>query len=190
MRQNEGAAGVRSRAAPPAAGPGSGSPVRIAGAHRNDRRVLNSSSMRRGLSRTTAQGHWAWQPDCRRAFCWSSKDCLDPGCPIPSGSRWFRTLATPSAFWSWSSGGGSSSPGTPSRSCCRCSSARPGRRRNRCCGSGAGSGRVVHAIVGSTKLSYAAFAGIVSCSEFAFGFLVPALFGNVSGGVTLVAVLS
>ena len=49
---------------------------------------------------------------------------------------------------------------------------------------------LAHVIAGSTEVSYAAFIGIVSWSEFAFGFFVPALLGNIIGGVTLVAVLN
>lgn len=49
---------------------------------------------------------------------------------------------------------------------------------------------LAHVIAGSTEVSYAAYAGLVGWGEFVFGFLVPALLGNIIGGVTLVAVLN
>lgn len=51
-------------------------------------------------------------------------------------------------------------------------------------------GDLAHVIAGSTEVGYAAFAGLVSWSEYALGFLLPALLGNIIGGTTLVAVLN
>ena len=47
-----------------------------------------------------------------------------------------------------------------------------------------------HVIAGSVEVGYAAFAGHVSWSGYGVGFLVPALIGNVIGGVLLVALLN
>ena len=47
-----------------------------------------------------------------------------------------------------------------------------------------------HVIAGSAEVGYAAFADLVSWSEYALGFLIPALIGNVIGGVMLVAFLN
>lgn len=53
-----------------------------------------------------------------------------------------------------------------------------------------GLAELAHVIAGSTEVSYAAFTGLVTWSEFAFAFFVPALLGNIIGGVALVAVLN
>ena len=49
---------------------------------------------------------------------------------------------------------------------------------------------LAHVIAGSTEVAYAAFAGAVSWTEYAIGFIVPALIGNILGGVVFVAVLN
>lgn len=53
-----------------------------------------------------------------------------------------------------------------------------------------GLGGFSHVIAGSAEVGYAAFAGLVSWYQYAFGFIVPALFGNVIGGVLFVALLN
>lgn len=49
---------------------------------------------------------------------------------------------------------------------------------------------LAHVIAGSTEVAYAAFVGRIGWSEYWVGFLLPALLGNIAGGVTLVAVLN
>lgn len=51
-------------------------------------------------------------------------------------------------------------------------------------------GGFAHVIAGSAEVGFAAFAGLVSWSDYATGFLLPALIGNTIGGVMLVAVLN
>lgn len=47
-----------------------------------------------------------------------------------------------------------------------------------------------HVIAGSAEVAFAAMRGDASWSDYAFGFLIPALIGNAIGGVALVAVLN
>lgn len=47
-----------------------------------------------------------------------------------------------------------------------------------------------HVIAGSAEVAFAALHGAATWSDYAFGFLLPALIGNAIGGVTLVAVLN
>ncbi|UEM04697.1 formate/nitrite transporter family protein [Skermanella rosea] len=51
-------------------------------------------------------------------------------------------------------------------------------------------GQLSHIIAGSVEVAYAAFAGAVGWGEYAIGFLLPTLLGNVVGGVGLVALLA
>ncbi|WP_230534407.1 formate/nitrite transporter family protein [Microvirga roseola] len=45
-------------------------------------------------------------------------------------------------------------------------------------------------IAGSTEVAFAAIVGAVTWSEYAVGFILPALLGNIIGGVMFVAVLN
>ena len=49
---------------------------------------------------------------------------------------------------------------------------------------------LAHVIAGSTEVGFAAFSGLVSWEQAALGFFLPALLGNILGGVTLVALLN
>jgi formate/nitrite transporter FocA (FNT family) len=49
---------------------------------------------------------------------------------------------------------------------------------------------LAHVIAGSGEVGYATIVGSLSWSEYAFGFMLPALCGNVVGGVVLVALLN
>jgi formate/nitrite transporter FocA (FNT family) len=53
-----------------------------------------------------------------------------------------------------------------------------------------GLGRFAHVVAGSVEAWYLVAAGLRSVSHYAGGFLMPALIGNVIGGVSLVAVLN
>lgn len=49
---------------------------------------------------------------------------------------------------------------------------------------------LAHVIAGSTEVAYAAIVGAVGWSEYAVGFVLPALLGNIIGGVVFVAILN
>lgn len=51
-------------------------------------------------------------------------------------------------------------------------------------------GKFAHVIAGSVEVSFAAMTGVVGWGDYAVGFLLPALIGNVLGGVGLVAIFS
>jgi formate/nitrite transporter FocA (FNT family) len=53
-----------------------------------------------------------------------------------------------------------------------------------------GIGTFAHVIVGSTEVLYLVVSGQATIGEYLFGFLIPALTGNVIGGLTLVAGLN
>ncbi|MFC4171590.1 formate/nitrite transporter family protein [Microvirga sp. GCM10011540] len=49
---------------------------------------------------------------------------------------------------------------------------------------------LAHVIAGSTEVAYSANVGAVGWSEYAIGFILPALMGNIIGGVVFVAILN
>ncbi|WP_448192579.1 formate/nitrite transporter family protein [Azospirillum sp. sgz301742] len=51
-------------------------------------------------------------------------------------------------------------------------------------------GKFAHVIAGSVEVSFAAMEGVAGWGDYAFGFLLPALVGNVLGGVGLVALIN
>jgi formate/nitrite transporter FocA (FNT family) len=51
-------------------------------------------------------------------------------------------------------------------------------------------GKFAHVVAGSVEVSFAAMTGVVGWGDYAFGFLLPALVGNVLGGVGLVALIN
>lgn len=51
-------------------------------------------------------------------------------------------------------------------------------------------GKFAHVIAGSVEVSFAAMTGVVGWGDYALGFLLPALAGNVLGGVGLVALIN
>ncbi|AWK89439.1 transporter (plasmid) [Azospirillum thermophilum] len=51
-------------------------------------------------------------------------------------------------------------------------------------------GKFAHVVAGSVEVSYAAMIGEVTWTGYGFGFLLPALIGNVLGGVGLVALIN
>ena len=53
-----------------------------------------------------------------------------------------------------------------------------------------GAAGFAHVIAGSSEVGFAAFVGLVSWSDYLVVFLLPALIGNIIGGVLLVAVLN
>lgn len=51
-------------------------------------------------------------------------------------------------------------------------------------------GKFAHVVAGSVEVSYAAMTGVVGWGDYAVGFLLPALIGNVLGGVGMVALVN